>query len=91
VTSQGQGDADDRDIRRVADLMIRAYGANAPLYALQSVDLLLERGDFKTAAHWQRVCRATAELLAAYGWPDATSGASNPDAARTFWPACDRM
>jgi hypothetical protein len=61
-----QGCADDRDVRRVADIMIRTYGVNATLYALHSVDLLLERGDFTTAAQWRRVSRATEELLASY-------------------------
>jgi hypothetical protein len=61
-----QGGADERDVRRVADLMVRTYGADATLYALHSVDLLIERGDFTTAAQWRRVSRATEELLASY-------------------------
>jgi hypothetical protein len=61
-----QGGADEHDVRRVADLMIRTYGANATLYALHSVDLLLERGDFATAAQWRRVSRATEEMLTSY-------------------------
>jgi hypothetical protein len=67
VTSEVQSDAEHGDVRRVAVEMIRTFGANAPLYALHSVDLLLERGDFKTAAQWHRVGRAAEELLAAYG------------------------
>lgn len=67
MTAQApSGDEDeDREIRRVAELMIRACGAAAPLYALHSVGLLLERGDFKTAAQWRRVGRAAEELLGA--------------------------
>ncbi len=34
---------------------------------VHSVDLLVERGDFKTAAQWRLVCRATEQLLEPYG------------------------
>ncbi len=67
MTLQSSADAEEHDVRRVADLLIRTFGADAPLYALRSVDLLIERGDFKTAAQWRRVSRAAAERLAAYG------------------------
>jgi hypothetical protein len=56
---------DDPEAHKVAEMMIRAYGSAAPLFALSSIDLLLERGDFKTAAQWQRVFQAAEALLGA--------------------------
>lgn len=63
MTAPTSPSADDGEIRKVAELMIQTYGAAAPLYALHSVDLLLERGDFKTAAQWQRVGETAEALL----------------------------
>lgn len=65
MTAQPPPDDDDPEIRKVAEMMIRTYGSAAPLYALNSVDLLLERGDFKTAAQWQRVFEKAEALLGA--------------------------
>jgi hypothetical protein len=55
--------ASDRDIWRTAGHLIERHGAAAPLYALQSVDQLVERGDFRGAAQWRHVWRAAQELL----------------------------
>ena len=52
-----------RDMWRIAGLLIDRHGEDAPLYALQSVDQLVERGDFRTAEQWRQVWRATLELL----------------------------
>jgi hypothetical protein len=43
--------------------MIEVFAEHAPLYAMQSVDQLIERGDLSGAAQWRRVWRATEELL----------------------------
>jgi hypothetical protein len=53
----------DRDVWRAAWVLIDTHGENAPLYALQSVDQLVERGDFRGAAQWRRVQKAVLELL----------------------------
>jgi hypothetical protein len=42
--------------------MIEVFAEHAPLYAVQSVDQLIERGDLSGAAQWRRVWRATEEL-----------------------------
>jgi hypothetical protein len=57
--------ARDRDVWLTACAMIGTYGDNAPLYVLQSVDQLVERGDFKRAEEWRQVWRASVELLRA--------------------------
>ena len=53
----------DKDVWRAAGTLIEAHGENAPLYALQSVDLRVERGDLLGAAQWRRVWQAAVELL----------------------------
>jgi hypothetical protein len=53
----------ERDVWRAAWVLIDTHGKNAPLYALQSVDQLVERGDFRRAEQWRRVQRAVLELL----------------------------
>jgi hypothetical protein len=55
--------ATDRDVWRAAAAMVRAFAENPPLYAMQSVDQLIERGDLSGAAQWRHVWRATKELL----------------------------
>jgi hypothetical protein len=53
----------DRDVWRTAGPLIRTYGEDAPLYAMQSVDQLIERGDLDRAAQWRRVWHSAEELL----------------------------
>jgi|HubBroStandDraft_4_1064222.scaffolds.fasta_scaffold2231551_1 hypothetical protein len=55
--------ATGQDAWRAAAVMVRAFAEHAPLYAMQSVDQLIERGDLSGAAQWRRVWRATRELL----------------------------
>jgi hypothetical protein len=52
-----------RQIWQAANDLIALHGGHAPLYAMRSVDQLLERGDFRAAAQWRLVWRATEELL----------------------------
>jgi hypothetical protein len=54
-----------RDVWQVATSLVDLHGAHAPLYAMQSVDQLLERGDFRLAERWRLVWRATEALLRA--------------------------
>jgi hypothetical protein len=55
--------ASDADVWRTASMLIDLHGEHAPRYALASVDLLLERGDFSRAAQWHRVSAAASSLL----------------------------
>jgi len=55
--------ASDHDVWRTAGALIKRFGEHAPLYAMQSVDLCIERSDASGAAEWRRVWRATEELL----------------------------
>lgn len=55
--------ASDTDVWRVAGMLIETYGDEAPLYALASVDLLIERGDLRLASQWRCVSTAAATLL----------------------------
>lgn len=57
------GVASDREVWRTAGALIERFGEHAPLYALHSVDLCIERSDVAGAAGWRRVWRATEALL----------------------------
>jgi hypothetical protein len=57
--------ATDQEVWRTAAAMIKTFAEHAPLYAMQSVDQLIERGDLGGAAQWRRVWRATEALLQA--------------------------
>lgn len=57
------GVASDHDVWRKAGALIERFGEHAPLYAMQSVDLCIERSDANGAAEWRRVWRATEVLL----------------------------
>lgn len=62
--SQETSSADpDSCIWQAAADLIGRHGIDAPLYAEQSFDLSIERGDFRSAARWRRVHDAIAELL----------------------------
>jgi hypothetical protein len=53
----------EQDVWRAAWVLVDAHGKDAPLYALQSADQLVERGDFRGAEQWRCVQRAVLELL----------------------------
>ena len=55
--------ATDADVWHMAGMLIETYGDKAPLYALASVDLLIERGDLRLASQWRCVSTAAATLL----------------------------
>ncbi len=55
--------ATDSEVWRTASMLIDLHGERAPNYALASVDLLLERGDFQRAAQWRQVSAAAITLL----------------------------
>lgn len=55
--------ASERDVWRTAETLVQRHGVDALLYALQSLDQLVERGDLAAAGDWRRVLRATRQLL----------------------------
>jgi hypothetical protein len=56
-----------RPVWRAAGEMVALHGRFAPLYAMQSVDLSLERGDLKGAMQWRLVWRIVELLLSEEG------------------------
>ncbi|HXY99512.1 MAG TPA: hypothetical protein VEI03_05900 [Stellaceae bacterium] len=57
------GVASDRDIWRKAGALITRFGRHAPVYAMHSIGLCIERSDCAGAAEWRRVWRAIEALL----------------------------
>ena len=50
------------DIFRVANLLVKRHGQDAPIQAAMRADELLEAGDLDGCAVWRRILRAVAEL-----------------------------
>ncbi len=48
---------------RLAEILIRNYGNDAPREAARRVDELRSKGDLRRCEIWQRVVRATEDLL----------------------------
>lgn len=57
------GAASDRDIWRKAGALVAKFGEHAPVYAMHSIDLCIERSDHDGAAEWRRVWRAIEALI----------------------------
>ena len=51
------------DVYRTGHLLVRQHGEDAPRYAAQRADALLELGDLKGEAVWLRVLGAIRMLL----------------------------
>ncbi len=62
----------DLDIYRAANLLVKRHGEDAPIHAAMRADAMLEAGDLDGAATWQRIVRATKELLSKERPPEAT-------------------
>ncbi len=62
----------DLDVYRSANLLVKQHGQDAPIYAAMKADAMLEKGDLDGAATWQRIVRATKELLSKERPPEAT-------------------
>ena len=54
---------DDLDIYRTANILVKQHGEDAPIHAAMKADAMLEKGDLDGQAVWQRILRATKELL----------------------------
>ncbi len=52
----------DIDIYRVANLLVKQHGQDAPIQAAMRADELLEAGDLDGYAVWKRILRAVEEL-----------------------------
>ncbi len=62
----------DLDIYRSARVLIDQHGEDAPIQAAMKADAMLEKSDLDGAATWQRIVRATKELLSNKRPPEAT-------------------
>ncbi len=52
----------DIDIYRVANLLVKRHGTDAPVEAAMRADAMLEKGDLDGLAAWKRILRAVEEL-----------------------------
>ncbi len=53
----------DIDIYRVANLLVKRHGTDAPVEAAMRADAMLEKGDLDGYAAWRRIVKAVEELL----------------------------
>ncbi len=53
----------DLDIYRSANILIKSHGEDAPIHAAMRADALLEKGDLDGYAVFNRIVKATEELL----------------------------
>ena len=53
----------DLDIYRVANLLVKRHGQDAPIHIAMRADAMLEAGDLDGCAVWKRIVRAVEELL----------------------------
>ena len=51
------------DIFRVAHLLVKRHGEDAPIEAAMRADAMLDRGDLGGYAAWKRIVKAAEELL----------------------------
>ncbi len=50
------------DIFRVAHLLVKRHGQDAPIEAAMRADAMLDKGDLDGYAAWKRILRAVGEL-----------------------------
>ncbi len=50
------------DIFRVAHLLVKRHGQDAPIEAAMRADAMLDKGDLDGYAAWKRILRAVEEL-----------------------------
>ncbi len=62
----------DLNIFRSANVLIKHHGQDAPIEAAMRANTMLEKGDLDGVATWQRIVRATKELLSKERPPEAT-------------------
>ncbi len=52
----------DIDIYRVANLLVKRHGQDAPIEAAMRADAMLDKGDLDGYAAWKRILKAVEEL-----------------------------
>ncbi len=52
----------DLDIYRVANLLVKRHGQDAPIEAAMRADAMLDKGDLDGYGVWKRILRAVEEL-----------------------------
>ena len=52
----------DIDIFRVAHLLVKRHGQDAPIYATMRADAMLDKGDLDGYVVWRRILRAAEKL-----------------------------
>ena len=52
----------DIDIYRVANLLVKRHGTEAPVEAAMRADAMLDKGDLDGYAAWRRILRAVKKL-----------------------------
>ncbi len=52
----------DIDIYRVANLLVKRHGQDAPIEAAMRADAMLDKGDVDGYAAWKRILRAVEDL-----------------------------
>ena len=55
--------ADDLDVYRSANLLVKQHGADAPIHAAMRADAMLDDGDMDGRAVWLGIKAATETLL----------------------------
>ena len=60
------------DIYRSARVLIDQHGEDAPIWAVQNVDAMLERGDIDGERLWLKILKAIEDLLSKERPPEAT-------------------
>lgn len=60
--AKGVGVIEDRDVWRMASLLMQRHGHEAALIAARQVDATLGSGDTEDCAAWKRILEAVAEL-----------------------------
>ena len=63
ITTRMRPSFADSEIWPIAEGLIGTHGEEAPLYALQCLDLALEIGNFGRAQRWRLVLQATRWLI----------------------------
>ncbi len=61
----------DIDIYRVANLLVKCHGQDAPIEAAMRADTMLDKGDLDGYAAWKRILRAVEELQGSEPKPGA--------------------
>ncbi len=62
----------DLDIYRVANLLVKRHGPDAPIHAAMRADAMLDKGDLDGCAVWKRIIKAAYEAHPRTRWSSST-------------------